>query len=77
MAARRALAPVADRMAALLAQQLTRRVGTTRHLPTCRLGYWVDGYSWPHGAPCSARCAAIRAVLDEYARQPALFAEGA
>jgi hypothetical protein len=67
---------VTDRLAALLDAQRTRRWGGARHLPTCRVGYWVDGYSQPNGAPCSARCAEIAATLAEYARQPLLLEVG-
>lgn len=37
------------------------------HLRECRRGMWVAGYSWPHGAPCSERCARLRTLVAEVA----------
>lgn len=77
-----ALLPPTDRellaeAARLLDAVLTKAGPGGRHLPTCRIGQWVDGHSAPDGAPCSARCAAIRAWLSAEVRQHALFeAEG-
>ena len=56
------------------------------HLRDCRVGNWVDGHSYPDGAPCSARCAEVARVLlavdqraaaeaREAARQGELFEE--
>jgi hypothetical protein len=44
---------------------LTRPPG---HLPTCRSGQWVDGFTAPSGAPCSAKCARTRALVVELRR---------
>lgn len=46
---------------------LTLRNGGARngHLTTCRLGQWVDGYSRPEGAPCSAKCVTVRHLITD------------
>lgn len=48
----------------VLAASLTLPRQGARHLPTCRVGQWVDGYSAPDGAPCSPKCARVRAVVQ-------------
>jgi len=66
--------PLLDRLAALLDGQRTKQSHGARHLPTCRIGQWVDGHQ---GAPCSKRCQEIADVLAELARQPSLWRETA
>ena len=43
---------------------MTLRRQGTQHLASCHVGLWIGQWSAPNGAPCSARCAKLRALLD-------------
>lgn len=57
--------------AALLDQLRSKRWREGRHLSTCRIGQWVDGYGYPDGAPCSTKCAAVARIVDAVAQREA------
>lgn len=63
--AAQARALVARSLAVLESFTLRNGGGRNGHLTTCRLGQWVDGYSGPDGAPCSAKCVTVRHLITD------------